>query len=83
MIPGVRTVQTVAICAVACVAAFASGKWIGAKNERARIELRMAQEALDRINGMVKNNEKFLSLSDRDRCIVFMRDSGLPDDACD
>lgn len=42
-----------------------------------------ALEALDRIQNMENNNASFSKLSDRDRCIVFMRDSGLPTDACD
>lgn len=35
-------------------------------------------EASKRIITMEKNNEGFKSLSARDRCIAFLRDSGLP-----
>jgi hypothetical protein len=46
-------------------------------------QLAAAKTALDRITEMDKNDAKFKTLSARDRCIVFMRDSGLPIDGCD
>lgn len=42
-----------------------------------------ALEALDRIAEMEKNNANFKSLDARERCLVFMRDSGLPESGCD
>lgn len=45
--------------------------------------LEAAKEAGQRITQMEKNNAEFNRLSDRDRCLVFMRDSGLPAEACD
>lgn len=42
-----------------------------------------AVEALDRIENMEDNNENFSKLPDRERCRVFLRDSGLPIDRCD
>jgi hypothetical protein len=49
---------------------------------RSQIEAEAAKEALERIKDLEQDNANFKSLSDRDRCIVFMRDSGLPDDIC-
>ena len=42
-----------------------------------------AKSALERVQKLENNNADFKRLSDRDRCRVFMRDSGLPDSACD
>lgn len=53
----------------------------GDGRDAARLEA--AKEAATRINNLEKNNANFRRLSDRDRCLVFMRDSGLPDSACD
>lgn len=39
-------------------------------------------EAGKRIIEMEKANESFRSLSARDRCIAFLRDSGLPEHHC-
>jgi len=49
---------------------------------RSQIEAEAAKEALERIKDLEQDNANFKSLSDRDRCIVFMRDSGLSDDIC-
>jgi hypothetical protein len=51
------------------------------EGEAARIEA--AKNALNRIEKLEKNNADFRKLSDRDRCLVFMRDSGLPERECD
>jgi hypothetical protein len=51
--------------------------------ERAAIQSEQAAIALKRIKDLEKNNADFNKLSDRDRCLVFMRDSGLPDAGCD
>ena len=40
-------------------------------------------EAGKRILTMEKHDETFRRLPARDRCLAFMRDSGLPDIACD
>lgn len=45
--------------------------------------LEAAKAAGERIMKMEKNNAEFDRLSDRDQCLVFMHDSGLPDSACD
>ena len=50
---------------------------------RSQIEAEAAKEALERIKDLEEDNANFKALSDRDRCIVFMRDSGLPITACD
>lgn len=42
-----------------------------------------AAEAINRIQELEKNNATFRSLTSRDRCLVLMRDSGLPDAECD
>jgi hypothetical protein len=42
-----------------------------------------AVEAINRIQDLEKNNATFRSLPSRDRCLVLMRDSRLPDAACD
>lgn len=42
-----------------------------------------AAEAINRIQDLEKNNATFRSLPSRDRCLVLMRDSGLPDAGCD
>lgn len=53
----------------------------GAERQRAGVEA--AHNALNRIKDMEKNNADFLALPDRQRCLVFMRDSGLPESECD
>ena len=40
-------------------------------------------EAGKRIVEMEKANETFRNLSARERCLAFMRDSGLPEQSCD
>lgn len=52
-------------------------------DERARIEAKAAKEALERIGKLEQNNASFRNLDARHRCIVFARDSGLPDTICD
>lgn len=54
----------------------------GKRAERETAALEAAQNALDRIEDMEKNNADFLALPDRERCLVFMRDSGLSEDHC-
>ncbi len=40
-------------------------------------------EAINRIQELEKNNASFRTLPSHDRCLVLMRDSGLPDTECD
>ncbi len=69
--------------ALGAMLAFNPAKLIGRSEERAAVQAEAAKEALARIDNLEKNNASFRKLSDRDRCLVFMRDSGLPDSACD
>jgi hypothetical protein len=72
-----------ALCfAIGAAAMYYPARWLGATNERQVIAAQAAKEALVRVQEMEKNNEAFRNGSDRDRCLVFMRDSGLPDSAC-
>ena len=61
---------------------FYPAKWIGASGERQELQIKAAAEALDRITSLEKNNANFRNLPARDRCLVYMRDSGLPEDHC-
>lgn len=54
--------------------AFRNGR--NAEREAARIE------AAKRITEMEKSDAEFRHLSSRERCIAFMRDSGLPEHHC-
>ncbi len=62
---------------------FYPAKWIGASGERQAAQIRAASEALNRIQDLEKNNANFRNLPARERCLVFMRDSGLPESGCD
>lgn len=55
----------------------------GQRIERNQAAAAAGNAALERIQQLEKSNAEFKKLSDRDRCLVFMRDSGLPDSACD
>lgn len=70
----------------ALLALFAWHKWqvwsayddgVKAEEMRARIE------AGRRITEMEENNEEFRKLPARERCRLFLRDSGLPEHHCD
>lgn len=56
---------------------------IGKREGKSVAQIEAAKAAIERINTLEKNNASFRSLSDRHRCLIFMRDSGLPDTACD
>lgn len=74
----------IAAIGLLCAVSLASGSyWLGKREGRSQTQIEAAKEALDRINELEKNNASFRSLTDRGRCLVFMRDSGLPDSACD
>lgn len=65
--------------ALLSIASFQAGKHEG----KSAAQIEAAREAVNRINNLEKNNASFRNMSDRHRCLVFMRDSGLPDSACD
>ncbi|UXS49267.1 hypothetical protein [Agrobacterium tumefaciens] len=56
---------------------------VGKREGKSAAQIEAAKEAANRINNLEKNNASFRNMSDRHRCLVFMRDSGLPDSACD
>lgn len=56
---------------------------IGKREGKSTAQIEAAKEAVNRIKNLEKNNASFRNMSDRHRCLVFMRDSGLPDSACD
>lgn len=64
---------------LALAPAFFYGKSVGRDAER----LEAAKNAIERIDQMGKNNANFLKLPSHERCVVFMRDSGLPVNECD
>lgn len=74
----------IAAAGVLCAVLLSTGAYqLGKREGRSETEIEAAKEALDRINTLEKNNASFRRLSDRDRCLVFMRDSGLPESSCD
>ncbi|UXT89765.1 hypothetical protein [Agrobacterium pusense] len=56
---------------------------VGKREGKSVAQIEAAKEAVSRINNLEKNNASFRDMPDRHRCLVFMRDSGLPDSACD
>jgi len=56
---------------------------IGKREGKSVAQIEAAKAAIERINTLEKNNASFRNLTDRGRCLVFMRDSGLPDNTCD
>ncbi len=56
---------------------------VGKREGKSAAQIEAAKEAVNRINNLEKNNASFRNMSDRHRCLVLMRDSGLPDSACD
>lgn len=79
-------IKSILISATTAVAVgaplYLAGEWSGVKQGRVEARLEAADEALNRMERMERNNEEFFDLSKRDRCIVFMRDSGLPIERC-
>nr|WP_320188904.1 hypothetical protein [Agrobacterium rosae] len=63
--------------------AFTLGKSEGRSQATADAEIKAAKNALERINNLEKSNATFRNLTPRHRCLALMRDSGLPDSACD
>ncbi|MDQ0558675.1 hypothetical protein QO004_000450 [Rhizobium mesoamericanum] len=76
-------VKVGAAIVLAVVGAYEFGKLIGAKNASVAAQVDAIKAASSRVSNMEKNNADFRSKSARDRCIVLMRDSGLPDSGCD
>ncbi|WP_421440511.1 hypothetical protein [Agrobacterium tumefaciens] len=56
---------------------------VGKREGKSVAQIEAAKAAIERINTLEKNNASFRNMSDRHRCLAFMRDSGLPDSACD
>lgn len=81
LIPGWLKIGAAAVAGAALLSAasFQMGKHEG----KSAAQVEAAKAALSRINTLEKNNASFRNMSDRHRCLVFMRDSGLPDSACD
>lgn len=69
--------------ALGALLAYYPAKLVGRAEGRTAVQAEAAKEALERIENLEKNNANFRKLSDRDRCLVFMRDSELPDSSCD
>ena len=73
----------IAAAGLLCAVLLASGSyWLGKRDGRSQTQIEAAKEAVNRINQLEKNNASFRNLPDRDRCLVFMRDSGLPESGC-
>lgn len=62
---------------------FAGGTMHGRALGKEEARAEAAAEAVKRITEMEKNNAGFQKLPARERCRVFMRDSGLSADICD
>lgn len=83
----ISTLRDVAVAAggiaigiiVASPAAYHFGKSV----ERADLVVEATTEAISKIKTMEENNAAFRDLTPRHRCLVLMRDSRLPDSACD
>ena len=69
----------IAVALAAIGIAYVQGRADGVKITEAEA----GKRALERIGQLEKSNANFNRLDDRGRCLVFMRDSGLPDGACD
>ncbi len=80
LIPGWLKIGAAAVAGAAVLSA--ASFQIGKREGKFVTQIEAAKAALDRINTLEKNNASFRSLSDRHRCLIFMRDSGLPDSAC-
>lgn len=62
--------------------AYQLGKHKGASDTRAVLKMEAIKEASERIINMENSNADFRKKTPRDRCLVLMRDSGLPDSGC-
>lgn len=87
LIPGVNWLQlgagAVLGIAVSSAPIYLYGSHKGAVAERNAARAAAAIEMINRIESMEKNNEAFRDLPARERCLAFMRDSGLPVGKCD
>lgn len=68
---------------VAVIAAFWLGNIYGKNVAATEIEAKAAKEAIERIQTMENNNAAFKNLPAYDRCVAFLRDSGLPIEECE
>lgn len=80
-IPGWAKMGAVALLAL--FLAYLGGKWHGGAVATAEIKAAAARAALERIQELEKNNAQFLGLPARERCLMFARDSELPESICD
>nr|WP_245206252.1 MULTISPECIES: hypothetical protein [unclassified Rhizobium] len=64
-------------------AVYSLGLWHGASRTQDALKMAAIKEATSRISNMENSNADFRRKSPRDRCLVIMRDSGLPDSGCD
>ncbi len=62
---------------------YGPGLYHGKSIAKSELEAKAAKDALERVAGMEKSNAAFKNLSSRDRCLVIMRDSELPESNCD
>jgi len=81
LIPGWLKIGAAAVVGVALLSAVSFQ--IGKREGKSVAQIEAAKAAVSRINTLEKNNASFRNMSDRHRCLVFMRDSGLPDSTCD
>ncbi len=81
LIPGWLKIGAAAVAGAALLST--ASFQIGKREGKSVAQIEAAKAAIERINTLEKNNASFRSLSDRHRCLLFMRDSGLPDSACD
>ncbi len=81
LVPGWLKIGAAAVAGAALLSA--ASFQMGKREGKSAAQIEAAKAALSRINTLEKNNASFRSLSDRHRCLIFMRDSGLPDSACD
>lgn len=68
---------------IAVALAYQLGRWNGAADKLDELRMAAIKEATGRIISMENNNEDFRRKSPRDKCLVIMRYSGLPDSGCD
>ncbi|NSL22036.1 hypothetical protein [Agrobacterium tumefaciens] len=81
LIPGWLKIGAAAFAGAALLSA--ASFQIGKREGKYVAQIEAAKAAIERFNTLEKNNASFRNMSDRHRCLAFMRDSGLPDSACD
>lgn len=78
-----NTVKLIGSALIGALLTFGPVYLYGKHAGRADAELTATKNALDRIEEMNQHDAKFRNSSPHDRCITFMRDSGLPSSECD